>query len=57
MRINTNGEAKDLTALDGEKSQPDLPETVGKKIIGYVLEVAVVGAMNTHLYEFDGRIY
>ena len=51
------GKREYLTALGGEKSQSDLPETVGKKIIGYVLEVAVVVAMNTHLYEFDGRIY
>ena len=60
------GKREDLIALGGEKTQSEgawrdkiipIPEAVGKKIMGYVLEVAVLVAMNTHLYEFNGQVY
>ena len=50
----------------GEKTQSDeawvdskrhIPEKTCRKIIGHVLEIAILVAMNTHLYEFNGQIY
>ena len=47
-----------LDALGGEKNQSEgawrdkdilIPEAIEKKMIGYVLEVAVLVAINTHL--------
>ena len=60
------GKREDLVSVDGEKTQlskawsdtkREVPKQLRWKIISHVLEIAVLVAMNTHLYEFDGKIY
>ena len=60
------GKREDLIAVGGEKTQSQeawmdskrqIPASTKKRIIGYVLEIAVLTAMNTHLYVFNGQIY
>ena len=34
-----------------------IPERICKLVVGYVLEISVLVAINIHLYELDGKVY
>ena len=60
------GTRKDLITLGGEKSNSNAywrdvdfepSQTIIKKIVGCVIELAVLTVMSTHIYSFEGELF
>ena len=63
---NWLGTRKDLITLGGEKSNSNAywrdvdfepSQTIIKKIVGCVMELAVLTVMSTHIYSFEGELF